>query len=162
MRNTLTLHDKLYIIYIIPPCSTALIWKLNWVTESLSPWLLDINECLQTTPVVCAQLCIDKPVGYECSCVPGYTIHVNDSKLCQDVNECLDYPCPHYCTNNVGSYKCSCADGYIAENNGHMCRANSSKYMEAKVVLILYIKNVWMYNIKVVMKTNWTEYIITD
>ncbi|KAK4327382.1 hypothetical protein Pmani_002145 [Petrolisthes manimaculis] len=88
--------------------------------------LCNVNECNQSNPPVCAQICHDKPIGYECSCHPGYTVHSSDSKLCQDVDECVDYPCSHYCKNTVGSYKCSCADGYIAENNGHKCRANST------------------------------------
>lgn len=135
MKNTLSSVSHIGHTYII---SQNFLHLNN--RNSSSPSLPDINECLQTNPSVCAQLCIDRPVGYGCSCHPGYTIHVNDSKLCQDVDECLDYPCPHYCTNYVGSYKCSCANGYIAENNGHMCRANSSKYMGPKVVFILYVK----------------------
>nr|XP_045618524.1 low-density lipoprotein receptor-related protein 1B-like isoform X1 [Procambarus clarkii] len=88
--------------------------------------LCNINECQQTNPRVCAHQCVDKAIGYACQCNDGYTINPYDSKLCVDINECADYPCPHFCHNTLGSYKCMCAPGYIAEDNSHKCRANST------------------------------------
>ncbi|KAK8724240.1 hypothetical protein OTU49_011302, partial [Cherax quadricarinatus] len=88
--------------------------------------LCHINECEKSNPPVCAQKCIDKPIGYACQCNEGFAINPNDTKLCVDIDECADYPCSHFCHNTVGSYKCMCASGYISEQDGHKCRANST------------------------------------
>ncbi|XP_042220954.1 prolow-density lipoprotein receptor-related protein 1-like isoform X2 [Homarus americanus] len=87
--------------------------------------LCNINECNQTR-AVCAHKCIDKKIGYACECNEGFAIDPKDSKLCEDINECADFPCPHICHNTLGSYKCICATGYISEQDGHKCRANST------------------------------------
>ncbi|KAK7085679.1 Exosome complex protein, partial [Halocaridina rubra] len=86
--------------------------------------MCNINECLGIQ--VCAHRCKDKLIGYECQCNEGFRINPNDSKLCDDINECEDYPCPHFCHNTFGSYKCSCGKDYISELDGHKCRANST------------------------------------
>ncbi|KAB7505769.1 EGF-containing fibulin-like extracellular matrix protein 2 [Armadillidium nasatum] len=86
----------------------------------------DVNECLQSQPRVCDHKCIDKPIGYSCECNKGFEINPNDSRLCQDVNECeKEFPCSQLCTNTHGAYKCSCVDGYVTHDGGHTCKANS-------------------------------------
>ncbi|XP_047739334.1 low-density lipoprotein receptor-related protein 1 [Hyalella azteca] len=89
--------------------------------------LCGINECLATDPSPCAQICRDLKVGYQCLCYPGYRQNPTDPRLCVDIDECEEtHPCPQLCRNQLGSYTCSCAAGYIAEQDGHVCRANSS------------------------------------
>ncbi|XP_068223129.1 low-density lipoprotein receptor-related protein 1 isoform X3 [Palaemon carinicauda] len=88
--------------------------------------LCNVNECLESSTRLCAHTCVDKDIGYECLCTDGFKVNPTDSKLCDDINECEDYPCPHICYNTVGSYKCACAEGYISEQEGHKCRANST------------------------------------
>ncbi|XP_050691158.1 prolow-density lipoprotein receptor-related protein 1-like isoform X1 [Eriocheir sinensis] len=94
--------------------------------DSSDESLCNVNECLQTSPKVCAHRCIDKAIGYSCQCDAGFIINTNDSRLCEDIDECEDSPCPHFCRNTQGSYICECAEGYVAEANGHNCRANST------------------------------------
>ncbi|XP_063881494.1 prolow-density lipoprotein receptor-related protein 1-like isoform X4 [Scylla paramamosain] len=86
--------------------------------------LCNVNEC--ELPNLCLHKCIDKAIGYSCQCYEGYINNANDSRVCEDVNECEESPCPHFCHNTHGSYHCGCAEGYVAEDNGHVCRANSS------------------------------------
>ncbi|KAG1687419.1 Prolow-density lipoprotein receptor-related protein 1 [Nymphon striatum] len=82
-----------------------------------------INECDTAIPY-CSQICIDKLIGFECSCDEGF--HLIDDRMCKDIDECVEtYPCSHNCRNTYGSYACSCADGYISFDSGHTCRANT-------------------------------------
>jgi len=85
-----------------------------------------VNECAPINP--CAHICIDKVIGYECLCNPGFKTNPKDSHLCSDIDECVEQkPCSQFCRNTFGSYVCSCADGYIPVNGGHSCKTNSSK-----------------------------------
>lgn len=85
-------------------------------------FFLDIDECnAEIRP--CAQICIEKPVGYECGCFPGYKPR-NDS-YCEDYDECQENPCSHTCTNSIGSYHCSCVAGYVPKTKT-TCVANST------------------------------------
>ncbi|XP_059139258.1 prolow-density lipoprotein receptor-related protein 1-like [Physella acuta] len=95
-----------------------------------------IDECKSRRPV-CSQVCVEKKIGYECRCNPGYTFNdtldtdtsqrnqilkTSPNRKCVDVDECLTtYPCSQYCTNTIGSFKCSCADGYMMLPDGRSC-----------------------------------------
>lgn len=48
--------------------------------------------------------------GYFCSCRQGYKISANDSKSCEDLDECASWgnKCPQICLNVKGSFKCQC------------------------------------------------------
>lgn len=83
----------------------------------------NVDECSTGRP--CAQICTDMPIGFKCSCNPGYEA-IDGGRLCRDVDECqVSRPCSHYCRNTYGSYTCKCADDFIALNNGHSCAINS-------------------------------------
>lgn len=75
----------------------------------------------------CEHICIDRPVGYECKCYPGYTF--KDS-FCHDINECnstkVIKPCSQLCYNTIGSFKCDCTAGYTLLPDGHSCKASTS------------------------------------
>ncbi|XP_034243195.1 prolow-density lipoprotein receptor-related protein 1 isoform X1 [Thrips palmi] len=92
--------------------------------------LCNINECEQNS--TCAHTCIDKKIGYECQCHPGYKVSPRDHRLCLDVDECLESPCSQKCRNTVGSYVCSCNNRYILRPDKHSCKANSGD--EAKLL----------------------------
>ncbi|XP_071101749.1 fibrillin-1-like [Haliotis cracherodii] len=84
----------------------------------------DVDECTDN-----ATICSDTPnsncsntVGsFSCECYSGYLENPN-SKMCDDVNECLDADlntCTQNCTNTEGDHVCSCFDGY--EGTGNNC-----------------------------------------
>lgn len=82
----------------------------------------NINECADSSHV-CAQICEDLPIGYNCSCRAGFEPKQN-GRICEDVDECQrDLPCTHFCRNTYGSYVCTCAEGYVSVDGGHTCKA---------------------------------------
>ncbi|XP_059475497.1 low-density lipoprotein receptor-related protein 1 isoform X2 [Neocloeon triangulifer] len=84
----------------------------------------NIAECVNN---VCAHICLEKKIGYECLCNKGYTVNPSDKNLCVDINECeTEHPCSQLCRNTLGSYACTCTDQYILKPNGHSCKANST------------------------------------
>lgn len=82
-----------------------------------------VNECL-ARPSPCPQVCIDKPVGYECACRPGFVLSPTNRHQCRDVDECLERPCSQLCKNTHGSYRCYCHADYVAA--GTSCKAVTS------------------------------------
>ncbi|XP_069676734.1 low-density lipoprotein receptor-related protein 1 isoform X1 [Periplaneta americana] len=92
--------------------------------------LCNINECENQN--LCAHICTDKKIGYECSCHSGSRVHPKDPHLCSDVDECQDRPCSQTCRNLLGSYVCSCVEGYILRADKHSCKANSN--IEPKLI----------------------------
>ncbi|XP_048809593.1 low-density lipoprotein receptor-related protein 2 isoform X5 [Lagopus muta] len=74
----------------------------------------------------CTHECIQGPFGAQCTCPVGYQL-ANDSKTCEDINEC-DPPgfCSQHCYNERGSFRCYCDEGYILETNGRICKVAES------------------------------------
>ncbi|XP_048340432.1 low-density lipoprotein receptor-related protein 2 [Sphaerodactylus townsendi] len=74
----------------------------------------------------CTHECIQGPFGAQCSCPFGYQL-ANDSKTCEDINEC-DPPgfCSQYCHNERGSFRCYCDEGYVLETNQRTCKVAES------------------------------------
>nr|XP_042716703.1 low-density lipoprotein receptor-related protein 2 isoform X5 [Chrysemys picta bellii] len=74
----------------------------------------------------CTHECIQGPFGAQCTCPVGYYL-ANDSKTCEDINEC-EPPgfCSQRCYNERGSSRCYCDEGYILEANGRTCKAAES------------------------------------
>jgi hypothetical protein len=105
------------ITYIVKIKTIYLISEVNFVS--------DIDECEDHR--LCAHICTDRTVGYECSCHPGYQVHPKDPHLCSDIDECKDRPCSQTCRNLQGSYVCSCVDGYVLRADKRSCKSNSSK-----------------------------------
>lgn len=52
--------------------------------------------------------------GYICTCPRGYRVNPNNTKLCDDINECNSFGnnCSQVCINTEGSYYCACNTGY--------------------------------------------------
>lgn len=84
--------------------------------------LLDEDDC-QVNNGGCSHGCIQGPFGAQCTCDPGFQL-LNDSKTCDDINECL-IPgfCSQTCFNERGSFRCYCQDGYQLEPDGRTCKA---------------------------------------
>ena len=98
-----------------------------WFGLTMRVILLGINECEQDGTCDKNAQCIDKIVGYQCKCNPGYEPSPENSLVCVDINECKKRPCSQICRNTVGSYSCSCVDGFVLKHDNHSCKANSSK-----------------------------------
>ncbi|XP_057682782.1 low-density lipoprotein receptor-related protein 2 [Corythoichthys intestinalis] len=71
----------------------------------------------------CSDICVQGPFGAECKCLPGFQL-LNDSKTCEDINECL-IPgfCSQECYNERGSFRCYCSGGYLLEPDKRTCKA---------------------------------------
>lgn len=52
--------------------------------------------------------------GYICLCPRGYRVSHNNTKKCEDVDECalFGHNCSQICINLDGTYSCHCTDGY--------------------------------------------------
>ncbi|XP_002138212.3 prolow-density lipoprotein receptor-related protein 1 isoform X1 [Drosophila pseudoobscura] len=104
--------------------------------------LCNVNECL--IPDICEHECVDKVVGYECLCRPGYKLLPKSPHLCTDIDECHEQqPCSQTCVNTYGSYKCICAKGYALVDH-HTCKATSNVSMELIFSNRYYIRQVNM------------------
>ena len=61
--------------------------------------------------------------GVACGCPSGMALG-NDSKTCEDINECLiPNICSQKCVNVKRSYRCYCDKGYILRPNKKTCTA---------------------------------------
>lgn len=89
-----------------------------------------VNECA-SQPGVCSHTCIDKTVGFECACSPGYFL-ASDNSTCRDVDECALNICSRNCssavgnlacscTNTIGSFACGCNAGFTFSVDGFGC-----------------------------------------
>ncbi|XP_036394518.1 low-density lipoprotein receptor-related protein 2 [Megalops cyprinoides] len=75
----------------------------------------------------CSGGCIQGPFGAQCTCEPGFQL-LNDSKTCDDINECLiPGMCSQACFNERGSFRCYCEDGYQLEPDGRVCKATDPR-----------------------------------
>lgn len=120
----------------------------------------NINECTANTRL-CAHKCIDKKVGYECQCNPGYRVRPKDIHLCEDIDECLDRPCSQLCTNTAGSYHCSCVDGYALKNK-NICKAVSAE--RAKLIFSnrYYLREVSLNGVETMIASNLSNAVALD
>ncbi|KAF5306597.1 hypothetical protein FQR65_LT18530 [Abscondita terminalis] len=121
----------------------------------------NINEC-SWTKSPCAHKCVDKPIGYECSCDEGFKLSSKDEHLCEDINECDDFPCSQKCRNTRGSFHCSCIEGYILRPDKKSCRANST--IPPKLILAnrYYIREVDLDGHSTLLAHNLTNAVALD
>ncbi|XP_074113009.1 low-density lipoprotein receptor isoform X3 [Cotesia typhae] len=93
---------------------------IGWEDESQER--CGVNECLKNNGD-CTQICVDMPIGYRCTCRPGYRLI--DNRTCDDIDECLEPgSCSQYCFNEKGTFKCTCASGYLRDpKNVTRCKA---------------------------------------
>eukprot|EP00794_Sanderia_malayensis_P017393 gene17393-19134_t len=92
----------------------------------------------------CSHQCFASPNGVACGCPSGMKLG-NDSKICEDINECLTPGmCSQKCVNIKRSYKCFCEKGYILRGNKKTCSAIG------EVPLLVYSdrREIRQYNLK--------------
>ncbi|XP_072435638.1 low-density lipoprotein receptor-related protein 2a isoform X2 [Chiloscyllium punctatum] len=74
----------------------------------------------------CTHGCIEGPFGAQCTCPSGYRL-TNDSKTCEDINECNPPGiCSQICYNQMGSFRCMCDVGYTLEVDERTCKASDT------------------------------------
>lgn len=88
-------------------------------------FFLDGNSCSDFNGG-CTHECVQEPFGAKCLCPLGFLL-ANDSKTCEDVDEC-DIPgsCSQHCYNMRGSFRCSCDTGYMLESDGRTCKVTGN------------------------------------
>ncbi|CAL8286286.1 unnamed protein product [Boreogadus saida] len=80
---------------------------------------LDIDECVRTADI-CGpdSICTNVNGTYNCTCLPGFNDtnpaeELGTSPSCEDIDECLEYPCGEGDCNNIpASFECNCHVGY--------------------------------------------------
>ncbi|XP_043938468.1 low-density lipoprotein receptor-related protein 4 isoform X2 [Protopterus annectens] len=71
----------------------------------------------------CSQKCQTVRGVVQCTCHTGYRL-LDDSKSCQDVDECAEEGyCSQGCTNTEGGFQCWCVQGYELRPDRRSCKA---------------------------------------
>nr|XP_015220808.1 PREDICTED: fibrillin-3 [Lepisosteus oculatus] len=82
----------------------------------------DVDECADNVNLCENGQCLNAPGGYRCECEMGFT-PTEDSKACQDIDECnFQNICVFgTCQNLPGMFRCVCDDGYELDRSGGNC-----------------------------------------
>uniref|UniRef100_A0A8C9VFY4 Fibrillin 2b n=1 Tax=Scleropages formosus TaxID=113540 RepID=A0A8C9VFY4_SCLFO len=82
----------------------------------------DTDECAENVNLCENGHCLNAPGGYRCECEMGFT-PTEDSKACQDIDECnFQNICVFgTCQNLPGMFRCVCDDGYELDRSGGNC-----------------------------------------
>ncbi|KAM9454383.1 growth arrest-specific protein 6 [Clarias gariepinus] len=82
---------------------------------------MDVNECTDVPGVCGTAQCVNLIGSYECLCDVGY-VYNNETKTCDDVDECESPVCEEQCVNTPGSFRCYC-DGRQGKKLGRDLRS---------------------------------------
>ncbi|CAG7828356.1 unnamed protein product [Allacma fusca] len=122
----------------------------------------NINECLEAGTCDKNAMCLDKKVGYQCKCNPGFEPSPTNSLSCVDIDECKERACSQICRNSIGSYQCGCLDGFVLKHDLHTCKANSSDAFKIMFSNQYYIRMVDMQNHETLLAQNLTNAVALD
>ncbi|KAM4536850.1 CD248 molecule, endosialin a [Odontesthes bonariensis] len=80
----------------------------------------DVDECVNDP---CEHACENTPGSHICHCYLGFSLVPEDSKRCQDINECrIPGTCEQMCVNYEGGFECHCKEGYELMSNHYSCQ----------------------------------------
>uniref|UniRef100_A0A8U7NV94 Uncharacterized protein n=1 Tax=Corvus moneduloides TaxID=1196302 RepID=A0A8U7NV94_CORMO len=104
-----------------------LLGSLGWLGAAPTPvWTLslpaDVDECADNVNLCENGQCLNAPGGYRCECEMGFN-PTEDSKACQDIDECTFQNICVFgtCQNLPGMFRCACDDGYELDRSGGNC-----------------------------------------
>ncbi|MGH0175719.1 UNVERIFIED_CONTAM: hypothetical protein FKN15_071488 [Acipenser sinensis] len=82
----------------------------------------DVDECADNVNLCENGQCLNAPGGYRCECEMGFT-PTEDSKACQDIDECTFQNICVFgtCQNLPAMFRCICDDGYELDRSGGNC-----------------------------------------
>ena len=73
-------------------------------------------SCFGDVNCTTEQLCLNTLSGFECSCVGGFKLLINEFtnvQECVDEDECkINETCDQVCINQIGSFYCDCNEGF--------------------------------------------------
>ncbi|KAL3837374.1 hypothetical protein ACJMK2_022736 [Sinanodonta woodiana] len=83
----------------------------------------DLNECTDPLLNTCQQVCQNEVGGFSCSCFNGYVQSRNNTRVCEDIDECAvgQSGCEQLCHNSEGRFTCDCHFGYILNDDRKTC-----------------------------------------
>ncbi|XP_067952046.1 fibulin-1-like isoform X2 [Watersipora subatra] len=91
----------------------------------------DVNECLNETPCLPSESCVNTEGSYRCvgsskpTCYNGFALNI-EGTACEDINECERgiHNCLSrgHCTNTQGSFRCRCDNGYALNSVSNTCQ----------------------------------------
>uniref|UniRef100_A0A914CDN1 EGF-like domain-containing protein n=1 Tax=Acrobeloides nanus TaxID=290746 RepID=A0A914CDN1_9BILA len=113
------------------------------------------NECLRDSP--CADICIQKKIGFQCACSEPMVLDPTDNRSCIFPDRCQsEFPCSQQCVHASGRtskrrYKCLCVPGYQMMEDGKICRHADSTQPEILLINRRYLR---VYSMMGQLKTN--------
>lgn len=91
----------------------------------------DADEC-GSDP--CEHACENTEGSYICHCDPGFSLVPEDSRRCQDTDECrIQGTCQQMCVNFVGGFQCYCGEGYKLMSDHYSCQKMEEDYDQSAV-----------------------------
>nr|XP_022902920.1 low-density lipoprotein receptor-related protein 2 [Onthophagus taurus] len=85
------------------------------------------SSCTDETRGQCQHICMNlTEIGYICSCQVGFIISKQNTKHCEDIDECAmnTHHCSQNCINLNGTYECSCQPGFrLIDGQSGVCKA---------------------------------------
>lgn len=120
-------HWNVYINCITWYIYYLFVWVIIYMVWYILFFLNSDQESCSDNNAGCTHVCIQGPFGAQCSCPVGYQLS-NDSKTCEDVDECFSPGlCSQHCFNERGSFRCHCQEGYALEANQRTCKVSGEE-----------------------------------
>lgn len=127
-------NNSRFVLVVLDNFLSLLFFCTFLVPQNFCLLNLDQESCSDNN-AGCTHGCIQGPFGAQCTCPVGYQLS-NDSKTCDDVDECSPPGiCSQHCFNERGSFRCHCQDGYALEADQRTCKVSGEEEEEEDGVL---------------------------